>query len=53
VQTDDPSDERADADENTPRDLRGMLAIEDLEKLGDSVRPPPPEEDDENPPDND
>jgi hypothetical protein len=45
------SEDATEADENTPRDLRGILAIEDLDKLGDSVRPPPPEKDKENPPD--
>jgi hypothetical protein len=36
-----------DAEANTPQDLRGILAIEDLDKLGDSVRPPPEEDEDE------
>jgi hypothetical protein len=48
----DASSDAAGEEANTPRDLRGILAIEDLDKLGDSVRPPPPEEDEENPPDN-
>lgn len=40
------------APENAPQDLRGMLLIEDLDKLGDSVRPPPePPEDAAPPPD--
>ncbi len=42
----------AEADD-APRDLRGILAIEDLDKLGDAVRPPPPpeEEPETTPPD--
>ena len=47
----DSTDAAAEPDENTPRDLRGILAIEDLDKLGDSVRPPPRDEDDNDPPD--
>lgn len=46
------NDAEAEA-EDAPRDLRGILAIEDLDKLGDAVRPPPPpeEEPDTTPPD--
>ena len=40
----------AEAEQDTPRDLRGILAIEDLDKLGDSVRPPP-QKDEKIPPD--
>lgn len=43
--------EPAESDESAPQDLRGILAIEDLDKLGDSVRPPPPREESETPPD--
>jgi hypothetical protein len=45
----DASSDAAGEEANTPRDLRGILAIEDLDKLGNSVRPPPPEEDEDTP----
>ena len=53
TQANETSEDAEQPDETTSPEVRGILAIEDLDKLGDSVRPPPPEEDDENPPDRD
>jgi hypothetical protein len=46
------SEPSAEAQQAVPRDLRGILAIEDLDKLGPGVRqPPPPEEEEPEDPD--